>query len=306
MPIEIKSSETISPDFFKALSFYSDLNDHATHSSIVYGGDRSYVSQNVQVINYMELGKTTLCKTVFPKKQYVSLENLDIRHHALSDPNGFLRGYPEGAIFDEIQRVPTLLPYIQTIVDQTNKEGFFILTGSQQFELLSNISQSLAGRTALLTLLPFSIDEIYTQKESQALSIEDIIYKGFYPRIFDKNLNPTEASRFYCSTYIERDVRSLINVTDLSRFEIFLKLCASRTGQILNVLNLGQECGISHNTAKSWLSVLEASYIITLVKPHYQNFNKRLIKAPKLYFLDTGLAAYLLDITMRHTYAPIP
>jgi len=223
------------------------------------------------------------------------MENLDIRRFAEKDPNAFLKQFPHGAILDEIQRTPDLLSYIQTIVDEKNKAGMFILTGSHQFKLLDSITQSLAGRTALVNLFPFSFTEAYNKKTAR-VDLEQILYKGFYPRIFDKNLNPTEALSFYTTTYIERDVRSLLNIKDLSKFELFLKLCASRTGQILNLSSLGNECGINHNTAKSWLSVLQASFIIFLLRPHYQNFNKRLIKSPKLYFVDVGLASFLLDI----------
>ncbi|MEA2082009.1 MAG: ATP-binding protein [Elusimicrobiota bacterium] len=239
-------------------------------------------------------GKTTLCKIAFPKKEYLSMENLDIRRFAQNDPNAFLKQFPRGAILDEIQRAPDLLSYIQTIVDEKkHAEGMFILTGSRQFEFMDSINQSLAGRSAITRLLPFSFSEIYPKKLP---AIDKILYTGFYPRIFDKKLNPTETMSFYTTTYLERDVRSLLNIKDLSKFELFLKLCASRTGQILNLSNLGNECGINHNTAKNWLSVLEASYIVFLLKPYHKNFKKRLIKSPKLYFIDTGLAAFLLGI----------
>ncbi len=241
-------------------------------------------------------GKTTLCKIAFPKKQYISMENLDIRRFAQNDPNAFLKQFPNGAVLDEIQRAPDLLSYIQTIVDEKkHAEGMFILTGSRQFELMSSINQSLAGRMAITRLLPFSFSEIYSTKKKLP-PLETILYTGFYPRIFDKKLNPTETLSFYTTTYLERDVRSLLNIKDLSKFELFLKLCASRTGQILNLSNLGNECGINHNTAGTWLSVLEASYIVFLLKPYHKNFKKRLIKSPKLYFIDTGLAAFLLGI----------
>lgn len=247
-------------------------------------------------------GKTTLSKLAFPKKPYISMENLDIRRVAEKDPNGFLRRFPNGAVLDEIQRTPDLLSYIQTMVDEKNKEGLFVLTGSHQFKLLDSINQSLAGRTALIKLLPFSFTEAYGNKKT-SIELEQILYKGFYPRIFDKNLDPTEALSFYTTTYIERDVRSLVNIKDLSKFGLFLKLCAARTGQILNLSNIGNECGINHNTAKSWLAVLEASYIIFLLRPHYKNFNKRLVKSPKLYFIDVGLACFLLDIqNKKHLY----
>lgn len=249
----------------------------------------------VTITGPRQSGKTTLCKLVFPNKAYVSLEKPDIRRHAESDPNAFLKEFPRGVIIDEIQRVPSLLSYIQEICDTVNKSGFFILTGSQQFELMHNISQSLAGRTALITLLPFSTQEAYGTKKLP--DITRILHTGFYPRIFDKRLNPTEAMQFYVSTYIERDIRSLYQVQNLILFETFLKFCAARTGQVVNLTQIGNDCGITHHTVKQWLSVLEASYIIKLIPPHFKNFNKRLIKMPKLYFLDTGLAAYLLDIS---------
>ncbi len=259
----------------------------------------------VTITGPRQSGKTTLCRMVFSDKAYVSLEDLDQREFARQDPRGFLNRFPEGAVIDEIQRVPELLSYIQTIVDRKNLEGQFILTGSQQFDLLENITQSLAGRTALVRLLPFSLAEAYAA-ELKSVSLDQVLWTGFYPRIFDKGLNPTEAMSFYVNTYIERDLRALINIRDLSQFEIFLKLCAGRTGQILNLSSLGNDCGVNHNTVKSWLSVLEASYIVKRLRPFYKNFNKRLIKSPKLYFLDTGLACFLLDIQTAAQLAAHP
>ena len=249
----------------------------------------------VTITGPRQSGKTTLVKMIFPHKAYVSLEDLDERQFATRDPRGFLNRFGDGAVIDEIQRVPDLLSYIQTIVDEKQEEGYFIITGSQQFELLEGISQSLAGRTALLRLLPFTMSEAYDLNRAD-LPLDQVLYTGFYPRIFDKQLNPTEAMLFYVNTYVERDLRMLINIKDLSKFEIFLKLCAGRTGQVLNMSGLGNDCGVNHATVKSWLSVLEASYLVKLLRPYYRNFNKRLVKAPKLYFLDTGLAAFLLDI----------
>ncbi len=249
----------------------------------------------VTITGPRQSGKTTLCMALFPRKPYVSLENPDNRRVAVKDPRQFLADFPDGVVLDEIQKAPELLSYIQGIVDEQQKEGMFIISGSQQFELMDSITQSLAGRTALVKLLPFSYEEIYGQKKRRQ-DINKLLFKGFYPRIFDKKLNPTEALAFYTSTYLERDVRSIIQVQDLSRFEMFLKICATQTGQILNLSHLSNECGIAVNTVKSWLSVLEASYIIFLLRPHHKNFRKRLIKSPKLYFIDVGLAAYLLDI----------
>jgi hypothetical protein len=253
----------------------------------------------VTITGPRQSGKTTLCKALFPKLKYYSLENADTRNFARNDPRSFLSGTLKGgAVIDEIQRVPELVSYIQEIADSEGKPGLFILTGSQNFHLLDTVSQSLAGRTALAVLLPFSYAEVYS---NEAIEIDKVLFNGFYPRIHDKKLNPTEALSFYVSTYIERDIRSLINVTDLTKFEIFIKLCAGRVAQIVNMSSLANDCGISHNTAKSWLSVLEASYIIFFVRPHHANFGKRLIKSPKLYFTDCGLAAYLLDIqNVRH------
>jgi uncharacterized protein len=250
----------------------------------------------VTITGPRQSGKTTLCEMLFSEKDHVSLENIDERQFAQNDPKGFLNRFPEGAVIDEIQRVPELFSYIQTIVDKKRKEGFFILTGSQQFELLQTISQSLAGRTALVRLLPFTLAEAYGSKPED-ISLDHVLYTGFYPRIFDKHLNAGEAMQFYVNTYVERDLRLLINVKDLSKFEIFLKLCAGRIGQLLNLSSLGNDCGVNHTTIKNWISVLEASYIIKLLRPYYKNFNKRLIKSPKLYFIDTGLAAFLLDIS---------
>ncbi|MDH5718023.1 MAG: ATP-binding protein [Spirochaetia bacterium] len=238
-------------------------------------------------------GKTTLCKNLFVNKKYFNLEAPDIRNYAAEDPRSFLNDCKKGAIIDEIQRLPDLLSYIQAEVDEKKKPGQFIVTGSQNFQLLNSVSQSLAGRTALLTLLPFSLSEIKTDKKK---SLDNILYKGLFPRIYDHDLNPTEAMSYYVNTYIEKDLRSLINVKDLMAFETFLKLCAGRTGQVLNFSSLGNDCGVSHNTIKEWISILEASYIIKLLRPYYKNYGKRLIKSAKLYFLDTGLAAFLLGI----------
>ena len=249
----------------------------------------------VTITGPRQSGKTTLCKMIFPKRAYISLEDLDTREYARKDPRSFLEeAIKSRAIIDEVQRVPELFSYMQTVIDRENKEGLLILTGSQNFQLLESITQTLAGRTALATLLPFSYNEIFKNKTP---SLEKALYAGFYPRIHDKNLNPTEALSFYTTTYLERDIRSLINVKDISKFESFIKLCAARTGQILNISNLGNDCGINHNTARSWLSVLEASYVIHMIRPHHKNFRKRVIKSPKLYFVDVGLACYLLGIT---------
>jgi len=248
----------------------------------------------VTVTGPRQSGKTTLCRTIFPNKKYVNLESIAERNFASADPRGFLSRFPDGAILDEIQRVPELLSEIQVDVDERKTNGRYILTGSRNFDLMANVSQSLAGRTALLKLLPFSYEEL--KGEFSGLGQNEILYTGFYPRVYDQKLNPSEAASFYISTYIERDVRSILNVKDLSVFELFLKLCAGRTAQLVNLNALSEEIGISHNTVKQWISVLEESYIIRLVRPYHANVNKRLVKSPKMYFLDTGLVCFLLGI----------
>ena len=248
----------------------------------------------VTIMGPRQSGKTTLAKHLFSEKKYVSLEDLDNREFALNDPRGFLYEYHEGAIIDEAQRVPSLFSYLQTKVDQDDVMGQYILTGSQQFEISNNISQSLAGRTAIAKLLPFSYQEIYKDKN---ISIENLLYTGFYPRIFDKNISPTDMMSFYTATYLERDVRNLLKIQELAKFEIFIKICAGLTGQIVNLSNISNQCGISHNTVTSWLKILEASFIIKLLPPFSRNINKRLIKAKKLYFLDSALASFLLGIS---------
>jgi len=248
----------------------------------------------VTITGPRQSGKTTLCKQLFKEKPYVSLEDIENRRYATEDPRGFLATYPDGAIIDEIQRQPDLFSYIQTIVDEKNLNGMYILTGSQQFSMLEKITQSLAGRTAIVTLLPFQYSEIYSNYRFNHLN--ELLYTGLYPRIYDQNINPTDAMKFYVNTYVERDIRQLINIKDIAVFEVFLRLLAGRSGQILNTNSLGNECGVSHNTIKSWISVLEASYIIKILRPYYKNINKRLVKNPKIFFLDTGLMCFLLNI----------
>jgi uncharacterized protein len=249
----------------------------------------------VAITGPRQSGKTTLAKATFPDKPYLSLEDPDIRAIAETDPRHLLASYPDGAILDEVQRAPQLFSYLQTFVDANMRPGLFILTGSQQFGLLSGISQSLAGRVGLVQLLPFSIGEL---SEAGKLSgnLDDLLYQGCYPPLHDRSLSPGDWFAGYVSTYVERDVRQLINVRDLSAFQRFLKMCAARSGQLLNLSSLASDCGITHNTASAWISVLEASYIVHLLRPHYRNFNKRMVKTPKLYFCDVGLAAWLLGI----------
>lgn len=239
-------------------------------------------------------GKTTLLKSIYTDLPYLSLEDIDIRTAALNDPRGFLSNFPEGAVLDEVQHTPELFSYIQGIVDE-NKSVHFVLSGSQNFLLLENISQSLAGRAAILKLLPFSMTELQVEGLVSD-SYEQLIFKGMYPGIYDRDIEPGFFYPSYISTYIERDVRQIKNIENLNSFSSFLQLCAGRAGQIVNLNSLATDAGISPNTAKSWLSILEASYIIYFLPPYYKNFNKRIIKSPKLYFYDTGLACSLLGI----------
>jgi hypothetical protein len=239
-------------------------------------------------------GKTTLCRKVFPDAPYANLENPDTREFAATDPRGFLSAYPAGVIIDEIQRVPDLVSYIQGIVDERKMPGQFILTGSRQFEVMDAVNQSLAGRTALLKLLPFSIAEIRGTTLPESMDL--LLLTGFYPRIHDQGLNPTQALGDYYETYVERDVRQLASIHNLGLFQKFVRLCAGRIGQVLNLQSLGSDVGISHTTARAWVTLLEAGYILFLLKPWYRNISKRLIKSPKIYFYDVGLAAWLLGM----------
>ncbi len=249
----------------------------------------------VAVTGPRQAGKTTLVKHVFADKKYISLEDPDEREFAQQDPRRFLDRLPEGAILDEVQRCPDLFSYLQVRVDNDRQPGQFILTGSQQFGLLREISQSLAGRVGLLELLPFTYSEI---KETRTVpdNLDKLLIQGLYPPLYDRDLNPANWYKNYVQTYIERDVRQLLNIRNLSIFQRFFRLCAARIGQLLNLNNLANECGISHNTARAWISILEASYIVFLLQPHHRNYNKRLVKTPKLYFYDSGLASWLLGI----------
>lgn len=252
------------------------------------------LAQKFQVITLTgprQSGKTTLVRATFPDLPYVSLEEPDIRQIALTDPRGFLSNYPNGVILDEIQNTPELFSYIQRIVDE-NRQIQFILTGSSNFLLMEKISQTLAGRTAVLHLLPFSLREL----EPLADSYENLIFKGQYPRIYDRAIPPTDFYPSYIQTYVDRDVRMIKNIGDINAFIQFTQLCAGRIGQPLNNASLANDAGISPNTAKSWLSILESSYILYRLQPYHRNFNKRLIKSPKLYFYDTGVACSLLGI----------
>ena len=240
-------------------------------------------------------GKTTLAQSTFPDKPYVSLEDLDTRAYAQDDPRGFLARFASGAILDEAQRCPALFSYLQTRVDATKCMGEFVLTGSQQFGLLSNITQSLAGRVGLIQLLPFSTQELQ-QGGILVNSLDDLLWQGLYPPLYDRSLDVAQWFSNYVMSYVERDVRQLIEVKNLSLFQRFLKMCAARCGQLLNTSSMATDCGVTHKTIAAWLSVLQAGYVVFLLQPHHKNFGKRLVKTPKLYFHDTGLAAYLMGI----------
>ncbi|MBI5283906.1 MAG: ATP-binding protein [Chloroflexi bacterium] len=248
-------------------------------------------------------GKTTLCKAAFPDKPYVTLEDSDAFEFADTDPKGFLAQFPRGAILDEVQNVPRIFSQLQVLVDDQPKPGQWILTGSQELEMSARASQSLAGRTGVLTLLPPSWAELQ-RFPRHPKSLHDVLWKGAYPRIHNRRLDPARWLAAYVRTYIERDVRRLLKVTDLLTFQTFLKMCAARAGQLLNLAGLAADCGITQPTAKSWMSVLEASFIVFRLPPFHRNWGKRLVKAPKLYFHDSGLLCWLLGIresaALRH------
>ncbi|MBN2376643.1 MAG: ATP-binding protein [Sedimentisphaerales bacterium] len=256
-------------------------------------------------------GKTTLARYLFNDYQYVSLEEPDNTLMAKEDPRGFLEQFTGNLIIDEAQKAPKLFSYIQTIVDTVDKPGRFILTGSHNFLLMENITQSLAGRCAIFHLLPFSKAELIGSEpididfldnlkapteKNKAADLYEMLFTGFYPRIHDRKLEPQEWLQDYLLSYIERDVRLISNIGDVETFQRFMGLCAARSGQILNISSLASDCGITSTTAKKWLSILQCSFIIKLLRPHYRNFNKRLIKSPKIYFTDTGLLCHLLKI----------
>jgi uncharacterized protein len=247
----------------------------------------------ITVTGPRQSGKTTLIRHLYPDYAYFSLEDLDIRRIAKDDPRGFLDGSSKGMILDEIQNVPELLSYIQGIVD-ADSERRFILSGSSQFSMMKKVSQSLAGRTAIVELMPMSYNELRDTLEEK--NFDTFLFDGFYPAICSNANKPEFFYPNYVKTYLERDVRDMLAIKDLLQFETFLRLCAGRIGSLFNASQLAGEVGVSVNTIKSWLSVLQASYIITLLQPYYANSSKRLIKTPKLYFWDTGLACYLLGI----------
>lgn len=258
----------------------------------------------VTVTGPRQSGKTTLCRAAFPNLEYVNLEAPDQRDFAQSDPRGFLAQLGEGAIIDEVQYVPGLLSYLQVLADEGGRNGQFVLTGSEQFQLSDAISQSLAGRTALLRLLPLSLRE--RRRANASPAIDDIIYSGFYPRIHDQGLDPRQAMRDYFETYVERDVRRLGGIRNLSPFRLFVRLCAGRVGQLVNLSSLGSDAGVSHTTAREWLAILERSYIAFQLPPFQANIRKRLVRSPKLYFYDVGLTSYLLGIESPDQVATHP
>jgi hypothetical protein len=250
------------------------------------------------ILGPRQTGKTTLARMTFPKHTYITLEEPSIREVATEDPRKFLQDVSNdhGVILDEVQHVPFLLSYIQTLIDEDRKPGYFILTGSHNILLNQAITQSLAGRIAFFTLLPFSIKEL-RQAKLLMPTLDEAVWRGSYPAIVAQNIPPTQWYPTYIQSYVERDVRQIKNIENLSTFIRFLGLCAGRTGQLLNISALANDCDINVATARGWLSILEMSYIIFLLQPHYKNFSKRLVKSPKLYFYDTGLACSLLDIT---------
>jgi len=246
----------------------------------------------VAIVGPRQSGKTTLVRHIFKDKPYVNLENPDLRLYATDDPRGFLSNYPQGAVLDEVQRVPELFSYLQQILDEVKIKGMFILTGSNNFLLQERISQSLSGRVGYLSLLPLSLNEI----NNSQINSNQLIHKGCYPVLYSEEVDPAKWYANYIRTYVERDVRLIKNIADLTTFERFLRLCAGRIGQLLNMSSLAVETGVDTKTIGAWISVLESSFIVFRLQPYHENFNKRIVKMPKLYFYDTGLATALLGI----------
>jgi hypothetical protein len=261
-------------------------------ASLLLEYSRSF--RSVVIVGPRQSGKTTLAKACFPAKSYVSLENPDMLELANQDPRGFLAGFPKGAILDEIQRAPQLFNYLQEVLDNTEEDGLFILTGSNNILLLENISQTLAGRIGILDLLPLSFREI--RELVKGMSLQELIVRGFYPEIYHKNRNSQIWYQSYIRTYLERDVRQIKQIENTLLFQKFLRLCAGSVGQQVNYASLSNDCGIDVRTVHSWLSVLENSFVLYRLQPFHQNFKKRLVKSPKIYFVDTGLACALLNI----------
>ncbi|MBK7131160.1 MAG: ATP-binding protein [Crocinitomicaceae bacterium] len=267
--------------------------------------DLSRKFKAIAVIGARQSGKTTLVKQVFKNKKYVSLENPDTRNFALSDPRGFLATYPDGAILDEVQRTPEIFSYLQEVLDSSKTKGQFILTGSNNFLLQQSISQSLAGRVGYLQLLPFSLAELKKGKVLPS-SDDELMFKGFYPPVYDQKIPPADWCPNYIRTYIERDVRQIKNITDLIVFEKFMRLLAGRNGQELNSTAMATETGVDVKTIQTWIGILESSYIIYLLKPHFKNFNKTIVKRPKIYFYDTSIVCNLLGIQSAQQLATHP
>lgn len=264
-----------------------DIKDELLKSSAEYPA--------VTIFGPRQSGKTTLAKTHFPQLPYYSFEDPDIRQFAEQDPRGLMKEFSGGAVLDEVQRVPDILSYLQGVIDESPEPGRFILTGSHQPLIHQAVTQSLAGRTAILELLPFSLHEIRAYRRPAA-SAFSIILNGFYPRLHETQLEPRRFYKAYLSTYIERDLRMLINLKDLSRFETFLRLLAGRTGQVSNYHSLASDTGVSSTTIKNWVSILKACYILFELPPYFSNISKQVIKSPKLFFTDTGLACFLLNL----------
>jgi uncharacterized protein len=249
----------------------------------------------IAILGPRQSGKTTLSQKMFPRYTYVSLEDIDHRDFAHNDPRGFLTKYKSEVIFDEIQRVPDLMSYLQTHVDQYKEKGKIIITGSHNFLLMEQISQSLAGRVGISKLLPFSAIEL---RDLEA-NIDEILFKGSFPRIYDQHIRPETFYKNYIATYVEKDIRALKNITKLDTFMAFMRILAGRTAQELNLSTIGEECGVTHNTIKDWISVLEASFLVYKLKPFHKNYNKRIVKNPKIYFTDTGLVCSLIGIRKK-------
>lgn len=259
----------------------------------------------VAVTGPRQSGKTTLTKMAFPNKPYVTLESLDERERATMDPRLFLSRFPDGCILDEIQRAPGLFSYLQENLDSHPEPGRFILTGSQQFGMMEKITQSLAGRVGILSLLPFSVSELH-DGGFLSESVNDLLYQGAYPPIFDQKIDPQPWLDSYITTYVERDVRQIINIQDTALFQRFLSLCAGNIGQLFNANRIGRDCGIAHGTVSHWISILETSFIAFRLSPHHKNYRKRVVKTPKLYFWDVGLAIRLLGIESAQQLATHP
>ena len=256
----------------------------------------------VAITGPRQSGKTTLARAVFADKPYLTLEDPDQRARVDADPRAFLAHFDRGAVIDEAQRCPELFSYLQGVVDERGRAGEFVLTGSQQFGLMSRISQSLAGRVGLLQLLPLSLSELHAAGLAPT-AIDQLLWRGGYPALHGGGPQPGDWLPNYVATYVERDVRQLLAVRDLSQFQRFVAMCAARSGQLLNLSSLAADCGITHVTAREWLTVLEASYLVRLLPPYFVNYGKRLVKTPKLYFLDTALAAWLLGVRDAATLA---